>query len=204
MRRLSIVALASALCGCSTAPIRYHTLLAPQESKSPSMDAANGLIVQVRIAHLPAAVDRRELVIRTGVSEVALLEDDWWAGPLRDEIGEALRFELRKGLAEGGATPAILGKLSVIVDVSRLEAVPGSYAAFSALWSADYVDTAVRHNTAAACSFEIREPIGTQYDAMVLGFQHELQTLSAMIVRTMSSATSVGTDCSRADGPSPR
>jgi len=73
-------------------------------------------------------------MIRSGQTQLVLLENERWASPLNDEIGEAVRLALQNRAAQMTESAALksLVKLSVAVDVQRLEAELGLYCFASA------------------------------------------------------------------------
>ena len=62
---------------------------------------------------MPPQVDRPQIVIRQGNSGLAILETEWWAASLVDELRSALVDQL--------ATTAIAAKVSVRIEVQRFD-----------------------------------------------------------------------------------
>jgi uncharacterized lipoprotein YmbA len=82
--------------GCTSAPVRYYTLTPPPDKTLPASETT--LAIDVRVVHIPPQLNRSELMVRTGPTEVTLLENERWASPVKDEIKDALRLELQRRL----------------------------------------------------------------------------------------------------------
>lgn len=108
---LAMVAVALALAGCGTSPpVHFFTLAAvsPVGSRVSKISAP----VRIDAVHIPAILDRQEMVRRTGAATVSITDRDRWAAPL----GEMARDVLTRDLAER------LGKQSVILPRAPLPA----------------------------------------------------------------------------------
>ena len=187
---LAVAWLVSVGVGCTSAPVRYYTLTPTSDNTMPVSQTA--LRVDVRLVHTPPQLNRAELMVRTGPAEVTLLENERWVSPLRDEITDALRFELQRRL--GGATgfrPAF-AKLTLDIDVQHLEAEFGRYALIEVSWSATLSGTGQPSNDArtTACRFRADEKIRTGYAAIVEGYQREIAALADDIVAALTSPPS--------------
>lgn len=117
---LLLAVLCSALWGCSSAPIHYHTLLPVQ--------AGGAVTARVRLerVEIPPQVDRSQLVVRQGDSGLVILENQWWGASLVDEFRSALEDQL--------GTPGT-GAALLRVSVQRFDLLPGRYALLDARWS---------------------------------------------------------------------
>jgi len=176
--------------GCTSAPVRYYTLTPPPDRTLPSSETI--LPIDVRIVHTPPQLNRSELMVRTGPTEVTLLENERWASPVNDEIKYAVRIELQRRLGRmTGLRPAFT-KLTLDIDVQHLEAEFGRYALLEASWSATSSMTGQRSNEARAitCTFQADEKIHTGYAGMVEGYQREIAALADAIVAVLTSPAS--------------
>jgi uncharacterized lipoprotein YmbA len=63
--------------GCTSAPIRYYTLIPPPDM--PSLAPQATLAIDVRVVHIPPELNRPELTVRTGPTETTLLDNEQWA-----------------------------------------------------------------------------------------------------------------------------
>jgi hypothetical protein len=188
--------------GCASTPVHYYTLVPPPDETRPASEAT--LAIEVRVVHTPPQFTRSELMIRTGPTEVTLLENERWASPMNDEIKEALRLDLQRRLGMNGLGPHF-AKLTIDVDVQRLEAALGQYALLEASWSASLSATAPRPTGARAttCTFQADEKIHAGYIGMVEGYQREIAALAGAIVAALTSpASSIEVACQKSmDGP---
>ena len=179
--------LASVGVGCTSAPVRYYTLTLPPDRTFPPSETP--LAIDVRVVHTPPQLNRSELMVRTGPTEVTLLENERWTSPVNDEIQEALRVELRRGFSRvTGLRPAYT-KLALDINVQRLEAELGRYALLEASWSATLSATGQRSigERVTTCTFQSDEKIHAGYSGMVEGYQREIAALADAIVAALTS-----------------
>jgi len=188
--RFALAWLVSVGVGCTSAPIRYYTLTPPPDRTLPASETA--LAIEVRVVHIPPQLARSELMVRTGPTEVTLLENEKWASPVNDEIKDAVRLELQRRLSRmTGLRPAPT-KLTLDIDVQHLEAEFGQYALLEASWSATLSATGQRSTGARAttCTFQADEKIDTGYIGIVEGYQREIAALADAIVAALASPAS--------------
>jgi len=193
--RFALAWLVSIGVGCTPAPVRYYTLTPPPAKTLPASETT--LAIDVRVVHTPPQLNRSELMVRTGPTEVTLLENERWASPVNDEIKDAVRLELQRRLGRmTGLRPAFT-KLTLDIDVQHLEAELGRYALLEASWSATLSATGQRSNGARAtdCTFQADEKIRTGYAGIVEGYQREIAALAEAIVAVLTSPAS-GIDAS--------
>jgi len=100
--RFTLAWLLSVVVGCTSAPVRYYTLAAPPDRTLPASETT--LSIDVRVVHTPPQLNRSELMVRTGPTEVTLLENERWASP---ELGRYVLFE-----ASWSATSSSTGQRS--------------------------------------------------------------------------------------------
>jgi uncharacterized protein len=203
--RFALAWLLSVGVACTSAPIRYYTLIPPPEK--PLRVPAAPLAIEVRVVHIPPQLNRYELMVRTGPTETTLLENERWASPMQDEIRDAVRLQLQRRLSRMSGPPPSFTKLAIDIDVQRLEAELGRYVLLDASWQAHLSGTGQAPGTArvTTCTFQANEEIHGGYTGMVEGYQREVAALADAIVATLTSAAS-GTEvpCSaRGDGTSP-
>jgi hypothetical protein len=182
--------LASVSVGCTSAPVHYYTLAPPSDNTLPASETT--LAIEVRVVHIPPQLNRSELMVRTGPTEVTLLENERWASPVKDEIKDALRLELQRRLSRmTGSNPA-LTKLTLDIDLQQLEAELGQYALLEASWSATLSATGPPSAGArvTTCTFQANERIPTGYAGMVEGYQRAIAALSGAIAATVTSSAS--------------
>jgi uncharacterized lipoprotein YmbA len=195
--RFAVAWLVSVGVGCTSAPVRYYTLTPTPDKTLP---AETAFAIDVRVVHTPPQLHRSELVVRSGATEVTLLENERWAAPVNDEIKDALRLALQRRLSRmTGLRPAFT-KLTLDIDVQHLEAELGRYALLEASWNATLSATGQRSNDARAtiCTFQAKEKIHAGYAEIVEGYQREIAALADAIVAVLaSSASGIDASCQK-------
>jgi uncharacterized protein len=187
-RRFAVAWLVSVGVGCASAPIRYYTLIQMPDKTMPVLGPP--FAIEVRVLHFPPHLNRPELMVRTGSSEMTLLENERWASPLNDEIKQALRLELEHQLDQmSGLRPAFT-KLTLDIDLKQLEAQLGRYALLRASWSATLSTSGAPSAKARAmtCAFEADDKITAGYAGIVEGYQREIAALADAILSVLTSA----------------
>jgi uncharacterized protein len=184
--RFALVGIMTVSVGCTSAPVRYYTLTPPFDKTLPASNMA--LAIDVRVVHMPPQLNRSELMVRTGPTEVTLLENERWASPVNDEFKDALRLELQRRLSRTTELRPASTSLTLDIDVQHLEAELGRYALLESSWSATLSATGQRSNGAGAisCTFRADEKIPTGYAGMVEGYQREIAALAAAIVAVLT------------------
>lgn len=142
--RACALLVAAVLSGCASAPpVRLHTLVASTDAPLAAISAAP-LPISLRVASVPAQVDQPQWLVRLPDATLALLEQERWAAPLRDELRAAVLQRLAAGF--GIADNARGARWRVRIDVTRFESLPDREARLDANWSV----TAVTAVTAVA------------------------------------------------------
>jgi uncharacterized lipoprotein YmbA len=187
--------LVSVSVGCTSAPVRYYTLTPPPAKALPASQAT--LAIDVRVVRIPPQLNRSELMVRTGSTEVTILENERWASPVNDEIKDALRLELQRRLDRMAGLRPASAKLTLDIDVQHLDAELGRYVLLEASWSATLSATSQRSTGARAitCTFRSNEKVHAGYAGMVEGYQREIAALADAIAAVLTSPSS-GIDAS--------
>jgi uncharacterized protein len=193
--RFAVAWLASVCVGCTSAQVRYYTLTPTPDKTLPVSQTT--LAIDVRVVNTPPQLKRAELMVRTGPTEVTILENERWAAPVSDEIKNALRLELQRRLGSViGVRPAS-AKVTLEVDVQRLEAELGRYAVLEASWRATLSVSGAPSTEARAttCTFQADERIRAGYAGIVEGYQREIAALAEAIAAVFANSAS-GIDAS--------
>lgn len=164
----------------SSAPTRYHSLLA-ESAASPPAAAPAPFLIDVQPVAIPAQVNRPQIVVRDG-DGVLPLEQQRWIAPLADEARAALSAALSRELATadgaGQPRPTNARVLGIRIDLRRFDSVPGAYAAIDAVWS-------LRLDEAGAspqvCAGSVREGAAPGYDELVRAHQRALAAIAARV-----------------------
>jgi uncharacterized lipoprotein YmbA len=183
--RFALAWFVSILAACASTPIHYYTLTPPPGKALRAVQETPA--IDVRVVHIPPQLDRAELMVRTGSTETALLENERWASPMKDEIKNAVRIELQRRLGETTGSASSFTKLAIDIDVQRFEAELGRYALFEATWRASLSDTGRPYggSQVTTCAFRADEEIRGGYAAMVEGYQREITALADAIVSAL-------------------
>lgn len=201
--RFLVACLANVGVGCTSAAVHYYTLTPPPGKDPPASETA--VPIDVRIVHLPPQLNRSELMVRSGATEVTLLENERWASPVNDEIKDAVRLELQRRLRGTTGLRPDLAKLTVDIDVRHLEAEFGRYAVFEASWTATSSGLPSNGARMMACTFRADEEIHSSYAGMVAGYQREIAALAEAIVDVLTTAaTGVDAPCQKFVGHAQR
>lgn len=120
---IAVVALAD--CGHSSAT-RVWTLDALPPLTPPAITPAVAPI-RVDVVHVPLALDRLEVVERTGVNRVTVHDFDRWSAPLGNMIRRTLTQDLVARLPQGSVlfpdAPKPAGTRALVVDILDLQRV---------------------------------------------------------------------------------
>ena len=185
--RFALAWFMSLVVGCTSVPVHYYTLAPIPDKNLPAVQTTPA--IDVRIVHIPAQLNRSELMVRTGPTEVTLLENERWVSPVNDEIKDALRLELQRSLSRMTGLRPDLTKLTLDIDVQRLEAELGRYAVLEASWSANSSAAGQPAGVArvTTCAFRAGQEIHSGYAGMVEGYQREIAALADAIAAVLTS-----------------
>ncbi|KVF23104.1 hypothetical protein WJ07_16525 [Burkholderia vietnamiensis] len=134
----AVVALAAVLAGCGhSPPTRYVAL-----SATPATSAhADGLIepVQLTAVHVPAELDRPEVVVQRSANRVWIDEGARWAGPLDRMMRRTLAQDLLTRLPTGAVVlpdaPRPPDTRTLVVTVLDVHADDGGTLTLEAAWT---------------------------------------------------------------------
>lgn len=194
-RGFAAALLVSVGVGCTSAPVRYYTLTSPPAKTLPVSQTA--FAIDVRVVHTPPQLERAELMVRNGQTEMTLLENERWASPLKDEIKDAVRLELQRRLSDAtGLRP--FNKLTLDIDVQNFAAELGKYALLEVSWSATLFTQGAQSagGRTTTCTFRADERIHAGYAGLVEGYQQEIAALAEAIAAALTSpANGVDASC---------
>ena len=170
----------AALAGCGSSPVtHFYTLNPAAEPAATGTGARAAYVVAIGAVALPDAIDRPQIVLRSGSSQVTFSEFERWVGALKDEIALAVAASLKRGL--GGANvfayPASAGMnadVKVLLHVQRFDSALGDAATVEILWQ-----VSPAKGTAKTGQSMVREPAGGPgYDALVAAHVRALAAVS--------------------------
>ncbi|MRR05982.1 MAG: membrane integrity-associated transporter subunit PqiC, partial [Deltaproteobacteria bacterium] len=140
---------------------------------------------------LPALVDQPQLVVRTSVNQVDILEMHRWAEPLKSGIARIIAADLIVLLPQARVSsyPQNAGldaDYRVQVDIQRLEMTVGEGVALDALWSVRRTGEGVPKTGRSMVSEPAR---AGGYDALVAAQSRALAAVSRDLARALSAAS---------------
>ncbi|WP_028621066.1 PqiC family protein [Pseudomonas sp. Ant30-3] len=163
--KITLVTACLLLAACRSDPIQFHTLTPAQ----PMAARGNAGEIQIEGLSVPPQVDRPQIVIRQGNSSLAILETEWWAASLVDELRSALVDQLGSGAQR---------KVSVRLDVQRFDSIPGQYGLIDVKWRLRNGDGEL-----LTCRSTLQTPSGPSVDELVVAQQTNVKRLAALINR---------------------
>lgn len=174
-------ALVAGLCGCSSTPVHYHTLVAPPRGAVVSPSHAP-FALDVLPVSIPAQLNQADLVVRRGATSVDIVDSERWASPFSDEVRTALSAELTRQLGTydiGGLTSSTDGPLvRVKVQVRRFDAWPGETVQIEADWRVTFTGSGTKPLT---CATSLSATAPHDYAGLVLAQQSVLHGLASEI-----------------------
>jgi len=171
------------LMSCHSAPTRFYTLYAVAPVAPLSRYA--GPAIRIDAVHVPAALDRIEVVSDIAPGELKVSDLDYWSAPLAQVAKQALSADMVARLPSGRVIFSNLAKpegtLGVSVDILDFGAdTRGAYIEASWIITATSTDAVSRRGTA---NFRVRHS-GTNATAIA-------QALSALLAQL---ADKIGAD----------
>lgn len=127
------------LAGCGhSPPTRFFTLDAVPATR-PVTPTAYVAPVQLDAVHIPAALDRPEVVSQVGANELRVSDLDHWGAPLGEIMRRTLAQDLMARLPQGAFVlpdaPRPPGVRALVVDVLQLQADAGGRVYLQASWT---------------------------------------------------------------------
>jgi len=123
MRAVVACAVSLILTGCaSSPPTRFYTLDAvPAQSRAPQPGAP----LQVAAVHMPASLDRREIVSQSGPNRLEVSDENRWGAPIAEMTRRVLTEDLLERLPAGAVIlpdqPAPANANALVLDILRFE-----------------------------------------------------------------------------------
>lgn len=173
--------LALALGACSTPPtLRLHTLM---PDPAPAAETPGPPItIQLGPVLVPAQVDQPQWLVRLPDGTLALLDNERWASPLRDELRAALRETLarRWGVQDAAGAVTAAPDWRVNLELLRLDSTPAREARLDAQWAIAAVPPAAG-KAAPGCRATLRQAVGAGSVALADGHRRIVARLADRI-----------------------
>jgi len=184
----AVIALGVVTLGaCGTPPpTHFHSLMPLDvESRPRATASAPGAVIVLEPIRVPAQVDQPQWLVQSGDS-VALLEQERWASPLRDEFHQALLEELivGQGAIEARTLPApATAPLRIAVDVRRFESLPGREARIAGSWT---ITGSGSRAASSRCEWQIREAAPGPLGALAAAHRRAVARLGTEIGQALA------------------
>jgi uncharacterized lipoprotein YmbA len=140
-------------------------------------------VIEVLPVGVPPQIDQPQMVVRTGESGLAFLENQRWGAPLGDELRSALSAELTRRLGAqdiaGLARPVGIPVLRIKLQVRRFDAWLGQAAQLDADWSMGLADKGEIRRL--ACHGQFDEPALEGFPELVQAQQRAIADLAGRI-----------------------
>ena len=184
--RAAVIALAILASACGRSPrVSFYTLSpgAQAEALVPGQAAPS---VAVGPVTLPEVVDRPQLVVRVSENRVGILEAHRWAEPLKSEIPRLIAQNLGRQLGSSrvtsyGQNAGADAEYRVLVDVVRMESVPGEGVTVQANWTVRRTGSARRSGQ----SLVQEKATGAGYEALVAACSRAFVGVSGDIAKAI-------------------
>jgi len=127
-------------CGSRSNPSSFYLLASIPESESIKTETDRAISLSVGPVRMPAYLDRKQLVIRSGSNALVIREYSRWGEPLQENFQRVLIENLSLLLA----TPKVYGydrpgiketDLQLVIDVSRFDVSKNGRGILIAFWS---------------------------------------------------------------------
>lgn len=175
-----------ALVACGTPPpTHFHSLMPTEIAARSDAPAASGVVVRLEPIRVPAQVDQPQWLVQLADDSMAVLEQERWASPLRDEFQQALLEELivGQGAIDARTQPASGAPASrVAVDVRRFDSLPGREARIQGSWTIAGSDV----RSGSRCEWLIREPASGTFRALAAAQRRAVVRLGAAIGQALA------------------
>jgi uncharacterized lipoprotein YmbA len=177
-----------ALAACGSSPKANFYSLDGGSTPGAAADQPT-YIIAIGPVVVPEAVDRPQIVTRTGANQVAINEFERWAEPVKAQIGRVVAANLTQ-LLNGAYVFAYPQSAraeaahTVLLDVQRFDSIPGDSVTVEVLWTVQPPGGALRTGRSA-----VREAVsGKAYDALVAAHNRALGVVSRDIAAAITAS----------------
>ena len=185
LQRAGLVFALLTLAACGTPPpTHFHSLMPTEIAARSASPAASGVVFRLEPIRVPAQVDQPQWLVQLGDDSMAVLEQERWASPLRDELQQALLEELivGQGAIDARTQPAAADVARVAIDVRRFDSLPGREARIQGSWTITGKDA----RSGSRCEWLIREPAPGSFAALAAAHRRAVSRLGAAIGQALA------------------
>ena len=138
--QLAAVLATAALAACGSSPKANFYTLSSAAPPPPAPAATAPYRIAIGAVTVPDAIDRPQIVTRTGTNQVTIDEFARWAEPLQGEIPRVIAANLSRDVpgALVSTYPQSAGMdadCKVLIEVQRFDSAPGDAATIEVLWT---------------------------------------------------------------------
>jgi hypothetical protein len=186
---LAGIAAALALVACGTPSQTHFYSLMPGEVVPSAAAASSGtraLPIVLEPVRMPTQVDQPQWLVRLPDDSVAVLEQERWASPLRDEFRAALLEQLivGHGAIDARTRPAPgPAPWHITVDVRRFDSLPGVEARIEGSWA---IQGGADRTASSRCEWLLREPAAGPMSALAASHRHAIARLGDAIAAALA------------------
>lgn len=173
------------LAACAGHPDHFYALTTlPEATRTTTGAFTTHVILSVS---LPAAIDRREMVIHTSADRLLVLEHERWAAPMSELVAQTLARDLEQRradvlVADRGFDQSGIETVRIRVDVVQMSVREGAQATLEAHWR--IVDESRHLDAIGGDTF--RSPVGADaYASVARAFSSDLSSLADRLVAAL-------------------
>ena len=135
---------------------------------------------------VPAAVDQPQWLVHLPDGTLALLDNERWASPLRDELRAALRETLarRWAVLDAAGPAAAPATWRLHLELLRFDSQPAREVRLEALWTLSPLPSYTPARI-TACRVVLRQPVGAGTVALASGHRQTVARLADRIGRQL-------------------
>ncbi len=189
--RLKLAALIIPACvfisACSGSAKTYYYTLQTESSAAKNVVPAVLTSIAISAVSLPELVDRPQLVLRSGETQLSISDNHLWGQSLKSEITHNLAVNLAHEtnvahVSLPGQSGVDAAEIKIAVDILRFDSAPGKTATVEARWSVQRKGNvqSVSHH-----AVEQESVTGANYDALIAAHSRALARLSRDIATTL-------------------
>jgi uncharacterized protein len=147
-----------------------------------------GAVIALEPIRLPAQVDQPQWLVRLPDDSIAVLEQERWASPLRDEFRDALLEQLivGHGAIDARTQPAPTAQpLRIAIDVRRFDSFAGREARIEGSWT---IQGGAARAAGSRCEWRLRESAPGPLAALAEAHRRAIARLADALAQALARA----------------
>src|SRR5579885_655018 len=138
MRALAVILIVCGVAACGSSPPTHFFTLMPV-APAGHVNPAPPFPVQVNAVHIPAVLDRNEMVRETGSNSLSISEQDRWGAPLGEMARNVLARDLAQRMPPGTVifpeAPAPQSAAHLVVTIEKFGEDPDGRVRLAGSWA---------------------------------------------------------------------